>query len=994
MPSTSHYSPDHIRDIAIKHGKFVDGIGRSIILRGINFACDAKLPMGPKYTPSHVPLYNTDLSDDSDMFDGTQVSFVNSPVSVEEVDAHLARLKSWGFNTLRYIFTWEALEHSKPGVYDDDFVQFTIDILLKVRKFGFYVIMDPHQDVWSRYCGGSGAPLWTLHLAGLNPKNFKVTETALLESHFEEELVVQRGPNGHTFEDSRRKGRPKMMWSSNYSRLAAQTMWTLFYAGKHYAPKCTLNGGTHIQDFLQDSFANAVKYLAKQIHEKYPELEKKHGGPIIGWEALNEPDHGFVGIEDLHTVPKTQKVKLYHTPSGAQSMALGSGFKQDNVAIYQFSNAGPKQSSTCSIDPKGMSAWLTKEQCKKVDEYYGWTRDSSWEPGVCIWKQHGVWKEETNKQDPNHHKFFVMLKPDYFSTSNYHHHPALPYDRFFIDVFFVPQWVSYASKIRQVVTPDEAFLFFQPPVLCVPPNLNKLAHEGKIPLETVQSMVYCPHFYDGLTLMLKKWNQMYNVDAVGVLRNRYGNPPLMALRFGEKNIKASFASQLSELEREGHEKLGKHVPCLVSEIGIPYDMDDKRAYVTGDFSSQIKAMDANNHALEISQLSFTLWTYSTKNTNKYGDGWNGEDLSIWSNDDVGNKINPPKLVQINTQQDEKISNNNNQTAPASPSKKKKLLSRINSNSTALSSKGLNKIKGSKSHKNGKNFQSIDRESDKNSNVMQESPSSNDSDEYSSDSDETNLVNNTTTTATIETNSSSSSSHPSNTVSSLKKHNTNTSLLERLNFHDPQKYLTGARAYQSFIRPYPISVSGTISFFNFDLAKGTFILRIKGSGKTVPKSISSSSSNNDNDNDNNTTDEKKLKFVTFEKYVSLTKTTNKSSSSPSSNQVNEEKKKVQWIDSQFKPMPYLNDLHLVPTVVFVPSFQFPYQKTGVSTSSGTWHLDRHSQLLYWWHLEGSQELVIKAQTSSSKPVYQQQQNSNQTVDSTNSDNNESSQCLVS
>jgi hypothetical protein len=51
-------------------------------------------------------------------------------------------------------------------------------------------------------------------------------------------------------------------------------------------------------------------------------------------------------------------------------------------------------------------------------------------------------------------------------------------------------------------------------------------------------------------------------------------------------------------------------PCIFSEIGIPYDMDEKYAYKTGNYSSQIAALDANHFALEgHGGNGFTLWVY-------------------------------------------------------------------------------------------------------------------------------------------------------------------------------------------------------------------------------------------------------------------------------------------------------------------------------------------------------------------------------------------------
>lgn len=54
-------------------------------------------------------------------------------------------------------------------------------------------------------------------------------------------------------------------------------------------------------------------------------------------------------------------------------------------------------------------------------------------------------------------------------------------------------------------------------------------------------------------------------------------------------------------------------PCIFTEIGIPYDMDDKYAYKSGNFSSQISALDANMFAIEGSGAAgFTLWVYMTQ----------------------------------------------------------------------------------------------------------------------------------------------------------------------------------------------------------------------------------------------------------------------------------------------------------------------------------------------------------------------------------------------
>jgi hypothetical protein len=116
---------------------FRDSDNREVTLHGINCAADAKFPATPDL-PSHVA---------EKFFDGDDVSFVNRPFSTEDAATHFARLRGWGYNTIRFIFTWEAIEHTGPGIYDEDWIQHTISILRIAKGYGFYIFMDPHQDV-------------------------------------------------------------------------------------------------------------------------------------------------------------------------------------------------------------------------------------------------------------------------------------------------------------------------------------------------------------------------------------------------------------------------------------------------------------------------------------------------------------------------------------------------------------------------------------------------------------------------------------------------------------------------------------------------------------------------------------------------------------------------------------------------------------------------------------------------------------------------------
>ena len=74
------------------------------------------------------------------------------------------------------------------------------------------------------------------------------------------------------------------------------------------------------------------------------------------------------------------------------------------------------------------------------------------------------------------------------------------------------------------------------------------------------------------------------------------------------------------------------MPVLLGEFGIPFDLNDKKAYRSRDFGAQAAALDRSFRAVEDNLLNCTLWNYTADNTNAHGDGWNDEDLSIFSRD--------------------------------------------------------------------------------------------------------------------------------------------------------------------------------------------------------------------------------------------------------------------------------------------------------------------------------------------------------------------------
>ena len=64
-----------------------------------------------------------------------------------------------GYDIIRLGFTWGAME-PKPGHYNEELISDLCAFLDKCEEYGIYAYLDCHQDVYSPYCYGDGAPRW------------------------------------------------------------------------------------------------------------------------------------------------------------------------------------------------------------------------------------------------------------------------------------------------------------------------------------------------------------------------------------------------------------------------------------------------------------------------------------------------------------------------------------------------------------------------------------------------------------------------------------------------------------------------------------------------------------------------------------------------------------------------------------------------------------------------------------------------------------------
>jgi hypothetical protein len=313
----------------------------------MNVGGSSKMPSSPNGA--------THLSDR--FFDHRDVSFVGRPFPLEEADEHFSRLRFWGFTFLRFTVTWEAIEHAGPGLYDAAYLDYLEQIVGRANDFGLALHIDPHQDAWSRFTGGDGAPGWTLEAVGMDLTRMHETGAAILQQF-----------HGDPF--------PRMVWPTNVAKLGAATMFTFFFAGDDFAPDAKIDGEP-VQEYLQRHYCDAMALAAARLRNR---------PNVLGYDTMNEPSHGFIGHQDLSRFEGP--ITMGDSPSPYQSMLLGAGFAQ-HVSVYQMRLTGPTRTGHRVINPNGVRLW----------------RDGA----DCIWRRHGVW-DIGSDGTPR------LLRPGYFAA--------------------------------------------------------------------------------------------------------------------------------------------------------------------------------------------------------------------------------------------------------------------------------------------------------------------------------------------------------------------------------------------------------------------------------------------------------------------------------------------------------------------------------------------------------------------------------------------------
>jgi len=536
---------------------FRDREGRQVMLRGVNLGGDCKVPFPGGGT--HLP---------SDFRDHREVSFVGRPFPLDEADEHLGRLRHWGFNVVRLLTTWEAVEHAGPGRYDEAYLDYLAEVCRRAGEHGLYVFIDFHQDVWSRMSGGDGAPGWTFEAVGLDFTRFPAAGAA----HVMQAVYDYASPEG------RQAAYPQMSWGSNYRLPANGIMWTLFWAGRTITPAFNIDG-QNIQDLLQGAYLGAMDQVARRVAD-LPN--------VLGFDTLNEPGTGWIGerLSYRHLGPSPENpvwARVGPALSPLDALAVARGLSVEVPVLARNGTGATGVAGAQVINPHGVSIW----------------RDGAADP----FEQAGAYRIAAGQAVSLREAFFQEAEGRRLDLS---------------EDGYGPLFHKVGKTVRRH-NPDWSLFAELDPF--------GAAAGRAFPRNMPERSVNAGHWYDVATLFTKRFNAR-------------GEP--------EEAIRARFVEQLSA-RRDAGAGFPEGAPTLIGEFGIPYDLDEGAAFAAwvegrreGVWDDHVLALSLMYDALDALQLHATQWNYTVSNRNAaaIGDGWNQEDLSIYSVDQREDPTDP------------------------------------------------------------------------------------------------------------------------------------------------------------------------------------------------------------------------------------------------------------------------------------------------------------------------------------------------------------------
>ena len=132
-------SPDFAGNpLGVHCNQLVDTQGRTVLLHGLNARING--------------VFDVAFSD------GRQPNEIVPAFTSDDA----SQIRALGFNALRLPIQWSAIEPTADGGFDDSYLDKVAAVTALCKTAGLLVLLDFHQDAYSKEIGEDGAPLWAI----------------------------------------------------------------------------------------------------------------------------------------------------------------------------------------------------------------------------------------------------------------------------------------------------------------------------------------------------------------------------------------------------------------------------------------------------------------------------------------------------------------------------------------------------------------------------------------------------------------------------------------------------------------------------------------------------------------------------------------------------------------------------------------------------------------------------------------------------------------
>jgi hypothetical protein len=239
------------RDLSKDGIWFHDSHGRYILFRGVNFGSRSKLA-------PYLPIAPLGM----DAIDQPRLK-----EEIESVKTELDLLKKLGFNIIRLLISWKAIEPKpNPNLNElmtegREYLTLVNQIINELYRRDLYIILDFHQDIAHEVYGGDGFPDWALAIDGEHKR-----------------------PKASNLKDRK--------WQTAYiiNKLVRHTLisfWKNDLTNQEIGLK-----NFPVRTHLEKTIGQTVKF--------FKSLNESHGHPaILGIEPFNEPHPAGIPAKDF-----------------------------------------------------------------------------------------------------------------------------------------------------------------------------------------------------------------------------------------------------------------------------------------------------------------------------------------------------------------------------------------------------------------------------------------------------------------------------------------------------------------------------------------------------------------------------------------------------------------------------------------------------------------------------------------------------------------------